>query len=105
MNSPQYLIVKENDKITDIIKIRVVYKKEHTKVFRPKGSCSSNKKLGCYVDDYPLDKYLIKNSGKIIYYEQVKENLYSIIEEDTNLNIGQRVAPSKDNSIYLNICH
>ena len=97
MNSPQYLIVKENDKITDITKIRVVYKKEHTKVF--------NKKLGCYVDDYPLDKYLIKNSGKIIYYEQVKENLYSIIEEDTNLNIGQRVAPSKDNSIYLNIRH
>ena len=49
---------------------KIVYKKGHTKVF--------NKKLGCYVDDYPLDKYLIKNSAKIICYIQVKENLYAI---------------------------
>ena len=48
----------------------IVYKKGHTKVF--------NKKLGCYVDDYPLDKYLIKNSAKIISYIQVNENLYAI---------------------------
>ena len=49
---------------------KIVYKKGHTKVF--------NKKLGCYVDDYPLDKYLIKNSAKIICYIQVEENLYAI---------------------------
>ena len=49
---------------------KIVYKKGHTKVF--------NKKLGCYVDDYPLDKYLIKNSHKIICYIQVDENLYAI---------------------------
>ena len=56
----------------------IVYKKYHTKVFKPKGLCSSNKKLGCYVDDYPLDKYIIKNSAKVIYYIQVDENLYAI---------------------------
>ena len=78
MNSPQYLTVKENGKLISKTKVRVVYKKGHTKVF--------NKKLGCYVDDYPLDKYLIKNSAKIIYYEPVKENLYAIIEEDQNLH-------------------
>lgn len=101
MNSPQYLIIKENGKIIDKTKIRVVYKRDHTKVF--------NKKLGCYVDDYPLGKYLIKNSRKIIYYEPVKENLYAIIEEDSSLNIvqgdGQNGTPSEDNNIYLNICH
>ena len=76
MNSDHYLIIKANGKmIQKPIPVRVVYKKGHTKVF--------NKKLGCYVDDYPLDKYLIKNSGKIIYYTQVKENLYAIIEEPT----------------------
>ena len=74
MNSDQNLIIKANGKmIQKPIPVRVVYKREHTKVF--------NKKLGCYVDDYPLDKYLIKNSRKIIYYTQVKENLYAIIEE------------------------
>ena len=55
----------------------IVYKKGHTKVF--------NKKLGCYVDDYPLDKYLIKNSAKIICYIQVKENLYAIRVEKSLL--------------------
>ena len=64
----------ENGKMIQKIKAKVVYKKGHTKVF--------NKKLGCYVDDYPLDKYLIKNSAKIIYYTPVKENLYAIIIED-----------------------
>ena len=49
---------------------KIVYKKGHTKVF--------NKKLGCYVDDYPLDRYLIKNYAKIICYIQVDENLYAI---------------------------
>ena len=74
MNSKHYLIIKSNGKmIQKPIPVRVVYKKYHTKVF--------NKKLGCYVDDYPLDKYLIKNSRKIIFYTQVKENLYAIIEE------------------------
>ena len=69
-----YYTVAEVDKMAQKLKAKVVYKKEHTKVF--------NKKLGCYVDDYPLDKYLIKNYCKIILYVQVKENLYSIIEED-----------------------
>ena len=76
-NSGQTLTVSVNGKMACKAKVRTVYKKEHTKVF--------NKKLGCYVDDYPLDKYLIKNSAKIIYYTQVKENLYAIIEEDQNL--------------------
>ena len=57
---------------------KIVYKKGHTKVF--------NKKLGCYVDDYPLDKYLIKNSAKIISYIQVNENLYAIRVEKTFLD-------------------
>ena len=57
---------------------KIVYKKGHTKVF--------NKKLGCYVDDYPLDKYLIKNSAKIICYVQVDENLYAIRVEKTLLD-------------------
>ena len=77
MNSDHYLTISKNGKIIEKTKVKIVYKKEHTKVF--------NKKLGCYVDDYPLDKYLIKNSRKIIYYTQVKENLYAIIEEDQNL--------------------
>ena len=64
-------VVVEKD--AEKLKAKVIYKKEHTKVF--------NKKLGVYVDDYPLDKYLIKNSRKIIYYTPVKENLYAIIEE------------------------
>ena len=63
----------EVERMAQKLKAKVVYKKEHTKVF--------NKKLGEYVEDYPLDKYLIKNSHKIILYTQVKENLYAIIEE------------------------
>ena len=64
-----------NGKIEEeIIPVIVVYKREHTKV------CN---KLGCYVDDYPLNKYLNKNSDKIIFYTPVKENLYAIfIEKD-----------------------
>ena len=57
---------------------RIVHKEGHTKVF--------NKKLGCYVDDYPLDRYLIKNSAKIIYYIQEDENLYAIRVEKTFLD-------------------
>ena len=80
MNSVQSLPSSENSNIVLKIKsaeghkkyfVKVIYKKYHTKVF--------NKKLGCYVDDYPLDKYLIKNSAKIIFYTQVKENLYAIV--------------------------
>ena len=66
-----------NDKIIkeEIIPVIVVYKSEHTKIF--------NKKIGCYVDDYPLNNYLIKNSDKIIFYTPVKENLYAIFVEKT----------------------
>lgn len=46
------------------------FKRHHTKIF--------NKKLGEYVDDYPLDKYLIKNSAKIVSYTQVNKNLSAI---------------------------
>ena len=46
------------------------FKRKHTKIFY--------KKLNDYVDDYPLDKYLIKNSSKIISYIQVNKNLYAI---------------------------
>ena len=46
------------------------FKRKHTKIF--------NKKLNDYVDDYPLDKYLIKNSAKVISYIQVNKNLYAI---------------------------
>ena len=77
MNTDHYLTIKQNGKIIEKTKVKIVYKKYHTKIF--------NKKLGCYVDDYPLDKYLIKNSRKIIYYTPVKENLYAIIEEDCSL--------------------
>ena len=52
------------------------FKRKHTKVF--------NKKLNDYVDDYPLDKYLIKNSAKIISYIQVNKNLYAI-------KVGQQI--------------
>ena len=63
----------EVERMAQKLKAKVVYKKDHTKVF--------NKKTQEYVDDYPLDKYLIKNSYKIILYVQVKENLFAIIEE------------------------
>ena len=52
------------------------FKRKHTKIF--------DKKLNDYVDDYPLDKYLIKNSAKIISYIQVNENLYAI-------KVGQQI--------------
>ena len=52
------------------------FKRKLTKVF--------NKKLNDYVDDYPLDKYLIKNSSKIISYIQVNKNLYAI-------KVGQQI--------------
>lgn len=65
-----------NDKIIEeIIPVIVVYKREYSKVF--------NEKLGCFVDDYPLDMYLNKNSDKIIFYTPVKENLYAIFVEKT----------------------
>ena len=64
-----------NDKIIkeEIIPVIVVYKREYTKIF--------NKKLGCFVDDYPFNRYLNKNSDKIIFYTPVKENLYAIFIE------------------------
>lgn len=68
-----YYTPVEAERMAQKLNAKVVYKKEHTKVF--------NKKLGEYVDDYPLVKYLIKNSAKIILYIQIKENLYAIIEE------------------------
>ena len=52
------------------------FKRKHTKIF--------DKKLNDYVDDYPLDKYLIKNSAKIISYIQVNKNLYAI-------KVGQQI--------------
>lgn len=52
------------------------FKRHHTKVF--------NKKLNDYVDDYPLAKYLIKNSAKIISYIQVNKNLSAI-------KVGQQI--------------
>ena len=66
------------EKSAEKLNAKVVCKKVHTKVF--------NKKLGCYVDDYPLDKYLIKNYHKIIYYTQIKENLYAIVVEKSLLD-------------------
>lgn len=63
-----------NDNIEEeIIPVIVVYKREYTKVF--------NKKLGYCVVDYPLNKYLIKNFDKIIFFTPVKENLYAIFVE------------------------
>ena len=61
--------------IEEITPVNVVYKREYTKIF--------NEKLGCYVDDYPLNNYLNKNSDKIIFYTPVKENLYAIFIEKT----------------------
>ena len=61
--------------IEEIIPVNVVYKREYTKIF--------NEKLGCFVDDYPLNNYLNKNSDKIIFYTPVKENLYAIFVEKT----------------------
>ena len=52
------------------------FKRYHTKIW--------NKKLNDYVDDYPLNKYLIKNSAKIISFTQVNKNLYAI-------KVGQQI--------------
>lgn len=52
------------------------FKRHHTKIW--------NKKLNDYVDDYPLDKYLIKNSANIISYIQVNKNLSAI-------KVGQQI--------------
>lgn len=63
-----------NDKIMEeIIPVIVVYKLEHSKIW--------DKKLCCYVDDYPLNSYLNKNSDKVIFHIPVKENLYAIFIE------------------------
>lgn len=53
-----------------------VFKRHHTKIW--------NKKLNDYIDDYPLDKYLIKNSAKVISYIQVNKNLSAI-------KVGQQI--------------
>ena len=80
--SQQYIIkyytLAEIDKMAQQLKATVVFKKEHTKVF--------NKKTQEFKDDYPLDKYLIKNSHKIILYTQVKGNLYAILVEKSLLD-------------------
>ena len=52
------------------------FKRHHTKIW--------NKKLNDYVDDYPLAKYLIKNSAKVISYIQVNKNLSAI-------KVGQQI--------------
>ena len=52
------------------------FKRHHTKIF--------NKKLNDYVDDYPLAKYLIKNSANVICYTQVNKNLSAI-------KVGQQI--------------
>ena len=54
----------------------IVFKRYNTKIF--------NKKTQEYEDVYPLDKYLIKNSAKIISYIQVNKNLYAI-------KVGQQI--------------
>ena len=52
------------------------FKRYHTKIF--------DKKTQEFKDDYPLNKYLIKNSAKIISYTQVNKNLYAI-------KVGQQI--------------
>lgn len=54
----------------------IVFKRHNTKIF--------NKKTQEYEDIYPLAKYLIKNSAKVISYIQVNKNLYAI-------KIGQQI--------------
>ena len=58
------------------ITTNLVFKKYQTKKF--------DKKTKKYVDDYPLNKFLIKNSSKIIKYTQVNKNLYAI-------KVGQQI--------------
>lgn len=60
------------------------FKRHHTKIFNKKGTKGSSSSLGCYVDDYPLAKYLIKNSAKVICYTQVNKNLSAI-------KVGQQI--------------
>ena len=52
------------------------FKRYHTKIF--------DKKTQEFKDDYPLNKYLIKNSAKVISYTQVNKNLYAI-------KVGQQI--------------
>ena len=52
------------------------FKRHHTKIW--------NKKVNDYVDDYPLAKYLIKNSANVICYTQVNKNLSAI-------KVGQQI--------------
>lgn len=58
------------------ITTNLVFKKYQTKKF--------DKKTKKYVDDYPLNKFLIKNSSKVIKYTQVNKNLYAI-------KVGQQI--------------
>lgn len=58
------------------ITTNLVFKKYQSKKF--------DKKTKKYVDDYPLNKFLIKNSSKIIKYTQVNKNLYAI-------KVGQQI--------------
>ena len=47
-------------------------------VFKKYLSKKFDKKTKQYKDDYPLNKYLIKNSAKVVKYLQVNKNLYLI---------------------------
>ena len=58
------------------ITTNLVFKKYQSKKF--------DKKTKKYVDDYPLNKFLIKNSSKVIKYTQVNKNLYAI-------KVGQQI--------------
>ena len=58
------------------ITTNLVFKKYQTKKF--------DKKTKKYVYDYPLNKFLIKNSSKVIKYTQVNKNLYAI-------KVGQQI--------------
>lgn len=58
------------------ITTNLVFKKYQSKKF--------DKKTKKYIDDYPLNKFLIKNSSKVIKYTQVNKNLYAI-------KVGQQI--------------
>ena len=53
-----------------------VFKRYNTKIY--------DKKTQEFKEEYPLDKYLIKNSAKIVSYIQVNKNLYAI-------KVGQQI--------------
>ena len=53
-------------------------------VFKKYQSMKLNKKTNEMVTEYPLNKFLIKNSAKIIKYTQVNKNLYAI-------KVGQQI--------------